>query len=51
MASEVQTDPKNNSKKFRKEAEATFVINLLEHTLEKTRKVPKNTMLSKEELE
>lgn len=33
------------------EAEATFVINLIEHILGKTRKVPKHAMLSEVELE
>ena len=48
---EKKQDVQEGIEDYCEEAEATFVINLMEHILGKTRKVPKNTMLSKDELE
>ena len=48
---EKQQEVQEGIEDYCEEAEATFVINLMEHILGKMRKVPKNTMLSKDELE
>ena len=48
---EKQQEVQEGIEDYCEEAEATFIINLMEHILGKTRKVPKNTMLSKDELE
>ena len=48
---EKKQDVQEGIEDYCEEAEATFVMNLMEHILGKMRKVPKNTMLSEDELE